>query len=78
MSRYDTDFNKMGFGTRAVRSGEHPDERTHALNTPIFESSTFAYETAEEYDIPNEGAAEVLLPFLKGMLQKGYIVEYKE
>ncbi|HCV54603.1 MAG TPA: methionine gamma-lyase [Erysipelotrichaceae bacterium] len=50
MSRYDTDFNKMGFGTRAVRSGEHPDERTHALNTPIFESSTFAYETAEEYD----------------------------
>ena len=35
-------------------------------------------KTAEEYDIPNEGAAEVLLPFLKGMLQKGYIVEYKE
>lgn len=34
-------------------------------------------QTAEEYDIPDAGAEEVLLPFLKGMLQKGYIVEYE-
>ncbi|MBR3001260.1 MAG: aminotransferase class I/II-fold pyridoxal phosphate-dependent enzyme [Oscillospiraceae bacterium] len=50
MSRYDTDYSKLGHGTRAVHAGEGPDPRTHALNTPIYETSTFAYETAEEYD----------------------------
>ena len=50
MSRYDTDFSKLGHGTRAVHAGEGPDPRTRALNTPIYETSTFAYETAEEYD----------------------------
>lgn len=49
-SRYDTDFSKMRFGTQAVRAGERPDPRTHALNTPIYETSTYAYETAQEYD----------------------------
>lgn len=50
MSRYDTDYSKLRHGTRAVHAGEGPDPRTHALNTPIYETSTFAYETAEEYD----------------------------
>lgn len=50
MSRYDTDYSKMRFGTQAVRGGERPDPKTHALNTPIYETSTYAYETAEEYD----------------------------
>ena len=50
MSRYDTDYEKMGFATRAVKLGEGPDPVTRALNTPIFETSTYGYETAEQYD----------------------------
>ena len=50
MSRYDTDFSKMRFATQAVKGGERPDPRTHALNTPIYETATYAYETSEEYD----------------------------
>ena len=50
MSRYDTDYEKMGFSTRAIKSGEGPDPVTRALNTPIYETSTYGYETAEQYD----------------------------
>ena len=50
MSRYDTDYSKMGFTTRAIKSGEGPDPVTRALNTPIYETSTYGYETAEQYD----------------------------
>ena len=50
MSRYDTDYSKKRFNTRAVKSGEGPDPVTRALNTPIYETSTFGYETAEQYD----------------------------
>ncbi|MBR0137825.1 MAG: aminotransferase class I/II-fold pyridoxal phosphate-dependent enzyme [Erysipelotrichaceae bacterium] len=50
MSRYDTDFSKMRLGTRAVKAGEGPDPLTRALNTPIYETSTYGYETAEQYD----------------------------
>ena len=50
MSRYDTDFSKMNFNTRAIKCGDAPDPITHAMNTPIYETSTYGYETAEEYD----------------------------
>ncbi len=50
MSRYDTDFSKMRYNTRAVKAGEGPDPVTRALNTPIYETSTYGYETAEQYD----------------------------
>ena len=50
MSRYDTDYSKMHFMTRAVKSGEGPDPVTRAMNTPIYETSTYGYETAEQYD----------------------------
>ena len=50
MSRYDTDYSKMGFSTRAIKIGEGVDPVTKALNTPIFETSTYGYETAEQYD----------------------------
>ena len=49
-SRYETDFSKMGMATRAIKLGDGPDPVTRALNTPIYETSTFAYETAEQYD----------------------------
>lgn len=50
MSRYDTDYSKMGLDTRAIKMGDKPESTTKALNTPIFESSSYGYETAEEYD----------------------------
>lgn len=40
--------NKMKFGTRAIQDGEVVDPTTRALNTPIYQSATFAFETAEE------------------------------
>ncbi len=50
MSRYETDYSKMEFATRAIKFGEEPDPVTRALNTPIYETSTYGYETAEQYD----------------------------
>jgi methionine-gamma-lyase len=50
MSRYETDFSEMGLYTRAIKTGEGIDPVTHALNTPIYETTTYGYETAEEYD----------------------------
>jgi len=37
-----------GLSTAAVHSGEHFDERTGAVNTPIFQSSTFRFPTSDE------------------------------
>ena len=50
MSRYDTDYSKMGVSTRAIKLANGLDPITHALDTPIYETSTYGYETAEEYD----------------------------
>lgn len=50
MSRYDTNFEKMGLDTRAIKVGEGVEPVTKALNTPIYETSTYGYETAEQYD----------------------------
>jgi cystathionine beta-lyase/cystathionine gamma-synthase len=37
-----------GFATRAIHAGEHPDPVTHAHNTPIYATATFAFDTAAE------------------------------
>jgi len=37
-----------GFATRAIHAGERPDPTTHAHNTPIYATATFAFDTAEE------------------------------
>ena len=50
MSRYDTKFDNMELDTRAIKVGEGREPVTKALNTPIFETSSYGYETAEEYD----------------------------
>ena len=39
MEKYD----RMKFATRAIKAGEGPDPATKALNTPIYETSTYAY-----------------------------------
>ncbi len=37
-----------GFATRAIHAGEGPDPVTHAHNTPIYATATFAFDTAAE------------------------------
>ena len=37
-----------GFATRAIHAGERPDPATHAHNTPIYATATFAFDTAAE------------------------------
>ena len=37
-----------GFATRAIHAGESPDPVTHAHNTPIYATATFAFDTAAE------------------------------
>ncbi len=43
-----TNGRALGFSTRAIHVGEGPDPVTHAHNTPIYQTSTFAFETLEE------------------------------
>ena len=38
----------QGFATRAIHAGERPDPATHAHNTPIYATATFAFDTAAE------------------------------
>lgn len=39
---------QMKFGTRAIQAGEGIDPTTRALNTPIYQTSTFAFDSAQE------------------------------
>ncbi|MBV8631755.1 MAG: PLP-dependent transferase [Silvibacterium sp.] len=39
-----TDFNSLGFASRAIHDGQHPDPLTGAVNVPIYLSSTYAQE----------------------------------
>ncbi|MBQ7283685.1 MAG: aminotransferase class V-fold PLP-dependent enzyme [Oscillospiraceae bacterium] len=50
MNKNDVDYSRMTFATRAIKFGEGPDPVTHALNTPIYETTTYAYDTTDEYD----------------------------
>ncbi len=43
----DTSFHLQGFGSAAVHAGHEPDPR-HAHLVPIYASSTFVYDTAEQ------------------------------
>lgn len=38
----NTDWNKTGFGTRAIHAGQDPDPQTGAVMTPIYQTSTYA------------------------------------
>ncbi|RED52009.1 methionine gamma-lyase [Aestuariispira insulae] len=40
--------NTQGFATRAIHHGYHPSEANGSLNPPVYMSSTFAFETAEQ------------------------------
>src|SRR5690606_13161657 len=45
---------RHGFSTRAIHAGEGPDPTTNAHNTPIYQTSTFAFETLEAKQIAAE------------------------
>jgi len=45
-----------GFATRAIHAGEHTDPATRALNPPIYQTATFAFETAEEKEAAVDAA----------------------
>ncbi|MDQ1323916.1 MAG: hypothetical protein QG587_1252 [Chloroflexota bacterium] len=47
-----------GFATRAIHAGERPDPTTHAHNTPIFATATFAFDTAAEKEEAVDRALE--------------------
>jgi O-acetylhomoserine/O-acetylserine sulfhydrylase-like pyridoxal-dependent enzyme len=40
---FDDDLN-IGFGTRAVHAGQHPDETTGAIMSPIYQTSTYVQD----------------------------------
>ena len=42
-----------GFATRAIHAGERPDPVTHAHNTPIYATATFAFDTAADKEAPS-------------------------
>jgi methionine-gamma-lyase len=41
-------LKKQGFGTNAVHAGQHPDPVTGAVSVPIYASSTFVFQNAEQ------------------------------
>lgn len=43
-------YEKMSFATRAIKAGEGPDPATKALNTPIYETATYAYNSTREFE----------------------------
>lgn len=47
-----------GFTTRAIHSGEGPDPATHAHATPIYQTATFVFDTAQEKEAAVDAAME--------------------
>ncbi|MEL7624875.1 MAG: PLP-dependent aspartate aminotransferase family protein [Clostridiales bacterium] len=43
-------YGQMKFGTRSIKAGEAPDPATKALNTPIYLSSTYAFDSTREFE----------------------------
>ncbi len=44
----DGSDNRHGFSTRAIHAGEHTDPATRAHNTPIYQTSTYAFGSLED------------------------------
>ena len=43
-------YKNMKFETRAIKSGEGVDPTTHAVNTPIYLTTTYGYETTKDFE----------------------------
>ncbi len=46
MSKFD--LTNAGFATRAIHEGQGFDKATGALSTPIYQTSTFCFESVDE------------------------------
>jgi methionine-gamma-lyase len=44
----DSPESGYGFSTRAIHAGEHTDPTTRAHNTPIYQTSTYAFDSLED------------------------------
>lgn len=53
-----TKNNGHGFATRAIHAGEHSDPTTGAHNTPIYQTSTYAFHSLEEKAAIQSGEQE--------------------
>lgn len=42
------DTSKMGYNTKLIHAGQRPDPLTGALSTPIYQTSTFVFNNAEQ------------------------------
>ena len=42
--------NKLGFATRTIHFGYEPSEHHNALSSPIYMTSTYAFDTVDEYE----------------------------
>ncbi|RIK37888.1 MAG: hypothetical protein DCC58_17395 [Chloroflexi bacterium] len=51
-----TDERGHGFATRAIHAGEHADPATGAHNTPIYQTTTYAFDSLEAKAAALEGA----------------------
>jgi cystathionine beta-lyase/cystathionine gamma-synthase len=51
-----TDGRRRGFTTRAIHAGEQADPVTRAHATPIYQTATFSFDTAEEKQAAMESA----------------------
>ncbi len=49
---------RHGFSTRAIHAGEHADPATGAHNTPIYQTSTYAFHSLEQKAAVMSGEAE--------------------
>lgn len=43
-----TDWGTVGFYTLSIHAGQHPDPTTGAMATPIYQTSTFCFDNAED------------------------------
>lgn len=74
MSKTSEENSKFGFGTRAIHAGQPPEEKTGAVMTPIFQTSTYAQtspgnHSGYEYsrtDNPTRTAYQECLAALEG------------
>ena len=47
---YDDKFRNMSFETKAIKAGERPDPTTKAVNTPIYETTAYAFNSTKEFE----------------------------
>ncbi|WP_240782229.1 PLP-dependent transferase [Escherichia sp. E2586] len=55
------------FDTKIIHAGQHPDPSTGSLSTPIFQTSTFVFDNAEQ------GAARFAATYVEHRSMYSYV-----